>query len=35
MQGLRDRFGSHTYKRVDAEGSFHTMWSEDRREVEA
>ena len=35
IQGLRDRFGSHTYKRVDAEGSFHTMWSEDRREVEA
>jgi 6-phosphogluconate dehydrogenase len=35
IQGLRDRFGSHTYRRVDAEGSFHTMWSEDRREVEA
>lgn len=35
IQGLRDRFGSHTYRRVDAEGSFHTMWSEDRREVDA
>ncbi|MCW2535959.1 MAG: gnd [Modestobacter sp.] len=35
IQGLRDRFGSHTYRRVDAEGSFHTMWSEDSREVSA
>ena len=34
-QGLRDFFGSHTYKRVDAEGTFHTLWSGDRSEVEA
>ncbi len=31
-QGLRDFFGSHTYRRVDAEGSFHTHWSGDRTE---
>ncbi|MCW2677521.1 MAG: gnd, partial [Modestobacter sp.] len=35
IQGLRDRFGSHTYRRVDADGAFHTMWSEDSREVSA
>jgi 6-phosphogluconate dehydrogenase len=35
IQGLRDLFGAHTYKRVDREGTFHTMWGEDRREVEA
>ena len=35
IQGLRDRFGSHTYRRVDADGSFHTLWSEDSREVSA
>ena len=34
-QGLRDFFGSHTYQRVDAEGTFHTLWSGDRSEVEA
>ncbi|HEX2075060.1 MAG TPA: NADP-dependent phosphogluconate dehydrogenase [Geodermatophilus sp.] len=33
IQGLRDRFGAHTYRRVDRGGSFHTMWSEDGREV--
>jgi 6-phosphogluconate dehydrogenase len=32
IQGLRDRFGSHTYRRVDRDGAFHTFWSEDRRE---
>jgi 6-phosphogluconate dehydrogenase len=32
-QGLRDFFGSHTYRRVDAEGSYHTLWSGDRSEV--
>jgi len=32
---LRDFFGAHTYQRVDKEGTFHTLWSEDdRREVE-
>lgn len=34
IQGLRDFFGAHTYKRVDREGTFHTMWGDDRREVE-
>ncbi len=36
IQGQRDYFGAHTYKRVDAEGSFHVLWSTDgREEVEA
>lgn len=35
IQGQRDFFGAHTYKRVDAEGTFHTLWSGDRSEVEA
>lgn len=35
IQGQRDFFGAHTYRRVDAEGSFHTLWSGDRSEVEA
>jgi len=34
-QGLRDFFGAHTYRRVDKPGSFHTLWSEDRSEVES
>ncbi|WP_207453759.1 NADP-dependent phosphogluconate dehydrogenase [Desertivibrio insolitus] len=33
IQGQRDFFGAHTYKRVDEEGSFHTLWSGDRSEV--
>jgi 6-phosphogluconate dehydrogenase len=33
IQGLRDFFGAHTYRRTDAEGSFHTLWAEDRSEV--
>ncbi|KKO84623.1 NADP-dependent phosphogluconate dehydrogenase [Corynebacterium otitidis] len=32
IQGQRDFFGAHTYRRVDAEGSFHTDWSGDRAE---
>ena len=32
VQGLRDLFGAHTYKRVDREGSFHLEWSGDRSE---
>src|SRR3954469_8123032 len=32
IQGLRDFFGAHTYRRVDREGTFHTYWGEDRRE---
>jgi len=35
VQGLRDYFGAHTYKRLDREGSFHTRWAQDGREVEA
>ncbi|KAB1553489.1 NADP-dependent phosphogluconate dehydrogenase [Corynebacterium sp. 319] len=35
IQGQRDYFGAHTYKRVDRDGSFHTLWSGDRSEVEA
>jgi 6-phosphogluconate dehydrogenase len=34
VQGLRDFFGAHTYRRVDREGVFHTRWSEDRIEQE-
>ena len=32
VQGQRDFFGAHTYKRVDKAGSFHTEWSGDRTE---
>ena len=35
IQGLRDYFGAHTYRRVDREGSFHTRWAQDGAEVEA
>ncbi|MGV9825487.1 NADP-dependent phosphogluconate dehydrogenase [Gordonia sp. NPDC003429] len=34
-QGLRDFFGAHTYQRTDKEGTFHTLWGQDRSEVEA
>ncbi|MET8705070.1 NADP-dependent phosphogluconate dehydrogenase [Streptomyces californicus] len=34
-QGQRDFFGAHTYRRTDRDGSFHTLWGGDRREVEA
>jgi 6-phosphogluconate dehydrogenase len=33
VQGLRDYFGAHTYRRTDTEGSFHTLWAEDLSEV--
>ena len=33
IQGQRDFFGAHTYQRVDAEGSYHTLWSGDRSEI--
>jgi 6-phosphogluconate dehydrogenase len=29
IQAQRDHFGSHTYQRIDAEGSFHTEWGEE------
>jgi 6-phosphogluconate dehydrogenase len=34
IQGQRDFFGAHTYKRVDMPGVFHTLWSADRSEIE-
>jgi 6-phosphogluconate dehydrogenase len=34
VQGQRDFFGAHTYRRVDKEGVFHTLWSGDRTEIE-
>ncbi|MEW2131031.1 NADP-dependent phosphogluconate dehydrogenase [Streptomyces sp. NPDC005435] len=34
-QGQRDYFGAHTYRRVDKDGSFHTLWGGDRAEVRA
>jgi 6-phosphogluconate dehydrogenase len=34
IQGQRDFFGAHTYRRIDRDGVFHTLWSEDRREIE-
>jgi 6-phosphogluconate dehydrogenase len=33
IQGLRDYFGAHTYRRLDREGSFHTRWGQDGSEV--
>lgn len=35
IQGQRNFFGAHTYRRTDKDGSFHTLWSGDRSEVEA
>jgi 6-phosphogluconate dehydrogenase len=31
IQGQRDYFGAHTYRRVDREGSFHTAWAAEGR----
>lgn len=28
LQAQRDHFGAHTYKRLDKEGTFHTVWTE-------
>jgi len=33
IQGLRDYFGAHTYRRTDRDGTFHTLWAQDRSEV--
>jgi 6-phosphogluconate dehydrogenase len=33
IQGLRDFFGAHTYRRTDAEGSYHTRWPQDGKEI--
>jgi 6-phosphogluconate dehydrogenase len=35
IQGQRDFFGAHTYRRVDGDGAFHTEWSLDRSEQPA
>ena len=35
IQGQRDFFGAHTYRRIDKEGTFHTQWSGDRSEIES
>ena len=35
IQGLRDNFGAHTYKRVDREGTFHVEWAGDKKEHDA
>ena len=35
IQGQRDLFGAHTYKRVDKPGTFHTQWTGDHTEIEA
>jgi 6-phosphogluconate dehydrogenase len=35
VQGLRDFFGAHTYGRVDAEGTYHTLWAEQGRPEES
>ena len=32
IQGLRDNFGAHTYRRVDRPGAYHTDWAGDGRE---
>src|SRR3954467_4075445 len=33
LQGLRDFFGAHTYRRTDRDGVFHTRWAQDGSEV--
>jgi 6-phosphogluconate dehydrogenase len=35
IQGLRDDFGAHTYRRVDRDGAFHTQWAGDKTESPA
>ena len=32
LQGLRDYFGAHTYRRLDREGVYHTRWAQDGQE---
>ncbi|WP_432839399.1 NADP-dependent phosphogluconate dehydrogenase [Dactylosporangium sp. CA-092794] len=32
IQGLRDNFGAHTYKRTDKDGTFHVEWAGDQKE---
>jgi len=36
IQGQRDFFGAHTYRRTDKDGSFHVLWAtDDRKEIDA
>ncbi len=35
IQGLRDLFGAHTYRRVDRDGAFHVLWGGNGGEVES
>jgi 6-phosphogluconate dehydrogenase len=35
IQGLRDYFGAHGYRRTDRPGRFHTRWGQDRDEIPA
>src|SRR4051794_14996278 len=35
IQGQRDFFGAHTYRRIDKDGAFHLLWAGDRNEVSA
>ena len=35
IQAQRDYFGSHTYERIDAKGTFHTEWEKDAAEKES
>jgi 6-phosphogluconate dehydrogenase len=32
VQGLRDYFGAHTYRRTDRDGTFHTLWAAGKTE---
>ena len=32
LQGLRDFFGAHTYRRTDRDGVYHTRWAQDGAE---
>ncbi|HZR51570.1 MAG TPA: NADP-dependent phosphogluconate dehydrogenase [Streptosporangiaceae bacterium] len=32
VQGLRDYFGAHTYRRADRDGTFHTLWADTKKE---
>src|SRR5215213_2917597 len=35
IQGLRDLFGAHTYRRTDGDGTYHVRWGQDGNEVRA
>ena len=35
IQGLRDFFGAHGYRRTDSDGVFHTRWAQDGTEISA